>query len=72
MVSSVLDRVKGLGPARQEKLLEHFGSMKNLRAASIEDFDALSWLPSRVARSLYDQLHNRDAGIASLREVQGD
>jgi excinuclease ABC subunit C len=72
MVSSVLDRVEGLGPARQEKLLEHFGSMKNLRAASIDDFDALSWLPSRVARSLYDQLHNRDAGIASLREVQGD
>ena len=37
MTSSVLDDVPGLGPARRKALLKHFGSVKRLRAADVEE-----------------------------------
>jgi len=57
MVTSALDGVPGLGPSRQERLMEEFGSIKAVRAAALDDFLSLSWLPDEVAKSLYDHLH---------------
>ena len=37
MTSSVLDDVPGLGPARRKALLKHFGSVKRLRQADVEE-----------------------------------
>jgi len=56
MVASTLSGVEGLGPARQEKLLAQFGSLDELRRASLEELGALAWLPSDVATRLYDHL----------------
>jgi excinuclease ABC subunit C len=56
MVASTLSGVEGLGPARQEKLLEQFGSLDELRRASLDELGALAWLPSDVATRLYDHL----------------
>ncbi|MHB1208580.1 MAG: excinuclease ABC subunit UvrC [Acidimicrobiales bacterium] len=56
MVASSLQGVKGLGPARRQQLIEHFGSLEALRGASLDDLEALTWLPEQVARSLYDHL----------------
>ena len=56
MVASSLEGVSGLGPARRERLLERFGSLDALRRATFEELDALAWLPSDVARRLYDHL----------------
>ncbi|HEY7931605.1 MAG TPA: excinuclease ABC subunit UvrC [Acidimicrobiales bacterium] len=56
MVASSLEGVSGLGPARRERLLERFGSLDALRHATFEELDALAWLPSDVARRLYDHL----------------
>src|SRR6266542_3677222 len=57
MTKSVLDEVPGLGPTRRSRLLKEFGSVKKLRERSLDELLALSWLPERVARSLYAQLH---------------
>ncbi len=57
MVASTLEGVEGLGPARRERLMGHFGSLESLRAARLEELTALSWLPDSVATSLYDHLH---------------
>ncbi|HET8991246.1 MAG TPA: excinuclease ABC subunit UvrC [Acidimicrobiales bacterium] len=57
MVASTLEGVEGLGPARRERLMAHFGSLEALRAARLEELGALSWLPDSVAASLYDHLH---------------
>ena len=57
MVSSALDGVRGLGSSRQDRLMDEFGSLKAIRAASVEDLLALTWLPNEVAKSLYDHLH---------------
>ena len=57
MVASALDGVAGLGPARRERLLAHFGSLDRVRAATREELAGVAGLPHPVARSLYDHLH---------------
>jgi excinuclease ABC subunit C len=61
MTASILDGVVGLGPTRQRRLLEHFGTMGDLRSASLEDLSALSWLPTSVAEGTFAALHADDA-----------
>jgi excinuclease ABC subunit C len=56
MVTSSLEGVEGLGPARRDRLLAQFGSLNALRQATLDEFDALAWLPSDVATRLYDHL----------------
>ena len=56
MVASTLSGVEGLGRARQERLLAAFGSLDELRRASLDELGALAWLPSDVATRLYDHL----------------
>jgi excinuclease ABC subunit C len=56
MVASSLEGVEGLGPARRERLLGAFGSLNALRQATLDEFEALAWLPSDVATRLYDHL----------------
>ena len=56
MTSSVLDGVPGLGPARQAALLAHFGSVKRLRAASVEEITAVPGMGERTANAVLDAL----------------
>ena len=56
MVASSLSGIEGLGPARRERLLGVFGSLDALRQATLDEFEALAWLPGDVARRLYDHL----------------
>ena len=56
MVASSLSGVDGLGPARRERLLTAFGSLDALRHATLDELEALAWLPGGVARRLYDHL----------------
>ncbi len=52
MVESLLDDVPGLGEVRRKVLLRHFGSLKKLRAASIEDIAALPGFGRRTAEAI--------------------
>jgi excinuclease ABC subunit C len=56
MVASSLEGVEGLGPKRRDRLLLEFGSLNALRQATLEELQALAWLPDDVATSLYDHL----------------
>ncbi len=57
MTRSALEGVPGLGPARRARLLRQFGTLKALRAASLEDLQALGWLPDAVALAVHAHLH---------------
>ncbi|HEV8116708.1 MAG TPA: excinuclease ABC subunit UvrC [Acidimicrobiales bacterium] len=57
MTRSALDEVAGLGPVRRKRLLEHFGTQRALKAATVEDLVALPWLPADIGRALYRHLH---------------
>lgn len=55
MVDSILDDVSGVGPGRKKALIARFGSVKKMRAASIEDLADV--VPDKVASELFDALH---------------
>ncbi|HXQ58721.1 MAG TPA: excinuclease ABC subunit UvrC [Acidimicrobiales bacterium] len=57
MTNSALEGVPGLGPGRRTRLLRQFGSLKAVRAATVEELVALPWLPEPVARAVFEQLH---------------
>jgi excinuclease ABC subunit C len=50
--TSALDDVPGLGPARRKALLKHFGSVRKLSAASIEEIAAVPGIGSRLAATI--------------------
>lgn len=53
MTASILDEVEGIGPKRKKALYRAFGSMKNIRAASLEELKASHAVPDAVAEELY-------------------
>ncbi len=54
MVESVLDDVPGLGEVRRKTLIKHFGSLKKLRAASVDDIAEVPGIGSRTATAIAD------------------
>jgi excinuclease ABC subunit C len=54
---SALDVVPGVGPARKQALLSHFGSVKRLKDASIEELAAVEGIGPQVAERLHAFLH---------------
>ncbi len=61
MTASALDGLPGVGPKRKRALLKHFGSPDSVLAASREALEAVSGMPSKVARDVYSYL-NRTSG----------
>jgi excinuclease ABC subunit C len=54
MTSSVLDGIRGLGPSRKARLIKEFGGVNAVRAASLEELLAPSWLPDEVGLAVYE------------------
>jgi excinuclease ABC subunit C len=54
MTRSLLDGIPGLGPARKARLVKEFGGVNAVRAASLEELLALSWLPDTVGLAVYE------------------
>jgi excinuclease ABC subunit C len=54
MTSSVLDGIPGLGPARKARLVKEFAGVNAVRAASLEELLAPSWLPDDVGLAVYE------------------
>ena len=55
MSKSILDEVEGIGEVRKKALWNHFGSLKKLKAASVEELSEI--IPKQVAQDLYQLLH---------------
>jgi len=54
-LKSALDEIEGIGPKRKQTLLKHFGSIKKMREAHLEDFVKIG-VPKKVAQNLVDKL----------------
>lgn len=54
---SALDEIPGIGESYQKRLLAHFGSVKAMRDASIEEFEAVKGIGHAKAEALYRALH---------------
>jgi len=54
MVESLLDGVPGLGEVRRKTLLKHFGSLKKLRTATVEEIAMVPGIGERTATAIKD------------------
>jgi excinuclease ABC subunit C len=55
--ASIFDELEGVGPARRRALLQHFGSVEEMLAATPEEIEGVPGVPARTARRIYAQLH---------------
>ncbi|GFN31267.1 excinuclease ABC subunit UvrC [Paenibacillus xylaniclasticus] len=60
MVASRLDAIPGVGEKRRKALLKHFGSLKKIREASVEDFKPLS-IGEKLAQQILTALREEEA-----------
>jgi excinuclease ABC subunit C len=60
--ASLFDELEGVGPARRRALLQHFGSVEEMTAASQEELEGVPGVPAAVARRIYAQLHKTGRG----------
>jgi excinuclease ABC subunit C len=55
--ASLFDELEGVGPARRRALLQHFGSVERMVAATQEELEGVPGVPAKTARRIYAQLH---------------
>jgi excinuclease ABC subunit C len=72
MTTSGLDGVPGLGDARKKALLRHFGSLKRLRAASVEEVMEVPGLGRRTAEAVVSALSAVPEGTPAFDPVTGE
>jgi len=65
--SSQLDGIAGVGPTRRRALLQHFGSLRGIRAASAEDIATVPGIGAELANSIWRTLGGQD-----VETEQGD
>ena len=59
MRRSALDDIPGLGPARRSELVKHFGSIKKLKAASVDEIAEVKGVGPKLAEKVHDSLAAR-------------
>ncbi|CAN5652584.1 excinuclease ABC subunit UvrC [soil metagenome] len=60
MTTSVLDDIPGFGPVRQKRLRAELGGVTGVKRASLDQLQALPWLPNTVAQAVWDKVHSPD------------
>lgn len=61
MRRSALDDIPGLGPARRKQLVKSFGSVAQVKEASVEDLCELPGFGPSLAEKIYETLHQPPA-----------
>ncbi|MBM4338007.1 MAG: excinuclease ABC subunit UvrC [Deltaproteobacteria bacterium] len=57
-IRSVLEEVPGIGRARQKELLNYFGSVENIKTASLNELINAPKMSPKSAQSVYDFFHS--------------
>ncbi len=58
-IQSVLDEIDGIGPKRKQQLLQHFGSVKKIKLATIEELIAAG-VPKKLSDNIYQYFNKKD------------
>jgi excinuclease ABC subunit C len=53
LVTSELDEIEGIGPARKRALLNHFGSARGVKQAGLTDLESVAGINRETARRIY-------------------
>ena len=57
-LGSSIDKLYGVGDSRKKLLLRYFGSLEQIKRASVDDLSEVSGIGKVTAKSIYKQLHN--------------
>ena len=57
-LSSSIDDLRGIGDKRKKLLLRYFGSLKQIKRASVDDLSQVCGIGKATAQSIYQQLHS--------------
>lgn len=58
---SELDKISGIGKERRKRLLKYFGSIKQIKEASISDLMQVDGVGEEMAREIYTFFHDRNS-----------
>ncbi len=73
MVESLLDDVPGLGEVRRKSLLKRFGSLRKLRAATVDEIAEVPGIGLRTAEAIVEALaQQRPRGPVSVNTATGE
>jgi excinuclease ABC subunit C len=59
MTKSSLDEIPGIGPSRKRALLQHFGTMKAVSRAALDDLMRAPGVNAATAKAVYDHFQGR-------------
>jgi len=57
IITSELDQISGIGPARRKILLSHFGSVERIKQASLEELLKAEGVNKKAAENVYKYFH---------------
>jgi excinuclease ABC subunit C len=58
-IQSSLDELSGIGAVRKKLLLRYFGSLEQIKRASINDLCEVSGIGKNTAKSIYREIHTQ-------------
>jgi excinuclease ABC subunit C len=57
---SGLDGIPGVGAARRDALLRHFGSVREIKAVSRDQLESVKGISATIADNIYRHFHGKD------------
>lgn len=72
MTNSALDGIPGLGDVKRKALLRHFGSVKRIRAANLDELGEVSGIGPRLAETIQRELTGAPAAAPTVNLMTGE
>ncbi|MDP2217624.1 MAG: excinuclease ABC subunit UvrC [Methanolobus sp.] len=60
LTHSEIDAIPGIGPGKKKLLLEHFGSVDNIRSASVQALTEVKGINKKIAESIHEYLKTQN------------
>jgi excinuclease ABC subunit C len=60
LTHSEIDGIPGIGPGKKKLLLEHFGSVDNIRSASVQALTEVKGINKKIAESIHEYLRTQN------------